>query len=376
MILLLLACSNDGRIELEYCEDATPARQATELQRPVTWHQDIAPIAAARCQTCHSSELAPFSLATSADFAQRAQAIEASLLAGRMPQWSAAACCGKAYRDDRSLDQDELDLLVTWIRQGTPDGNPATAVPVPPNVENTLPRVDATLSTPEPYGATPIGDSSDDLRCFLLDIPEAAKGRYVTGLAVHPGNLGIVHHVAVNAIASWGQAAFQRLDAQDDGLGWECRGGEGSLGDRQLGVWVPGLQALTLPDGLGIKLPNEGKIILNMHYDLTTVGGQTAFDQTTVDLMIADDVDHKVEALAVMNPVWVFDNGMKVDGDFADAGYGFQWDPQPIYGIGTKWDIWGVLTQPPGPAFNRLLAMGGAQLVLFAVVFHVIATLY
>ena len=38
--------------------------------------------------------------------------------------------------------------------------------------------------------------------------------------------------------------------------------------------------------------------------------------------------------------------------------------------------IWGVLTQPPGPAFNRLLAMGGAQLVLFAVVFHVIATLY
>ena len=240
---------------------------------------------------------------------QRAQAIEASLLAGRMPQWSAAACCGKAYRDDRSLDQDELDLLVTWIRQGTPEGDPATAVPVPPNVENTLPRVDVTLSIPEPYGATPIGDSSDDLRCFLLDIPEAAKGRYVTGLAVHPGNLGIVHHVAVNAIGSWGQAAFQRLDTQDDGLGWECRGGEGSLGDRQLGVWVPGLQALTLPDGLGIKLPNEGKIILNMHYDLTTVDGQTAFDQTTVDLMIADDVDHKVEALAVMNPVWVFDNG-------------------------------------------------------------------
>jgi 1,4-dihydroxy-2-naphthoate octaprenyltransferase len=37
--------------------------------------------------------------------------------------------------------------------------------------------------------------------------------------------------------------------------------------------------------------------------------------------------------------------------------------------------IWGVLTLPPGPAFNRLLALGGVQLILFAIVFHVAATL-
>lgn len=36
--------------------------------------------------------------------------------------------------------------------------------------------------------------------------------------------------------------------------------------------------------------------------------------------------------------------------------------------------IWGVLTQPPGPAFNRLLALAGAQLVLFAAVFHLMAS--
>jgi hypothetical protein len=35
--------------------------------------------------------------------------------------------------------------------------------------------------------------------------------------------------------------------------------------------------------------------------------------------------------------------------------------------------IWGVLTMPPGPGFNRLLALGGVQLVLFAAVFHLIA---
>ena len=33
----------------------------------------------------------------------------------------------------------------------------------------------------------------------------------------------------------------------------------------------------------------------------------------------------------------------------------------------------GVRTLPPGPAFNRLLAMGGVQLILFAAAFHVAA---
>lgn len=35
--------------------------------------------------------------------------------------------------------------------------------------------------------------------------------------------------------------------------------------------------------------------------------------------------------------------------------------------------IWGVFTLPPGPAFNKLLALGGVQLILFAAVFHLAA---
>ena len=37
----------------------------------------------------------------------------------------------------------------------------------------------------------------------------------------------------------------------------------------------------------------------------------------------------------------------------------------PVLVIGMR-IIWGVLTLPPGPAFNRLLALGGVQLILFA----------
>ena len=37
--------------------------------------------------------------------------------------------------------------------------------------------------------------------------------------------------------------------------------------------------------------------------------------------------------------------------------------------------LWGVFTLPPGPAFNKLLALAGLQLILFAALFHVAASL-
>ena len=44
----------------------------------------------------------------------------------------------------------------------------------------------------------------------------------------------------------------------------------------------------------------------------------------------------------------------------------------PVFLIGLR-VIWGVLTIPPGPAFNRLLALGGVQLIFFAAAFHIAA---
>lgn len=42
----------------------------------------------------------------------------------------------------------------------------------------------------------------------------------------------------------------------------------------------------------------------------------------------------------------------------------------PVFLIGLR-IIWGVITTTPGPAFNRLLALGGIQLILFALLFHI-----
>jgi 1,4-dihydroxy-2-naphthoate octaprenyltransferase len=44
----------------------------------------------------------------------------------------------------------------------------------------------------------------------------------------------------------------------------------------------------------------------------------------------------------------------------------------PVFLLGLR-IIWGVLTFPPGPAFNRLLALGGVQLIMFAAAYHIAA---
>jgi 1,4-dihydroxy-2-naphthoate octaprenyltransferase len=46
----------------------------------------------------------------------------------------------------------------------------------------------------------------------------------------------------------------------------------------------------------------------------------------------------------------------------------------PVFLLGLR-IIWGVLTMPPGPAFNRLLALGGLQLIAFAAAFHFAAVM-
>ena len=46
----------------------------------------------------------------------------------------------------------------------------------------------------------------------------------------------------------------------------------------------------------------------------------------------------------------------------------------PVFLLGLR-IMWGVMTFPPGPAFNRLLALGGVQLIFFAVAYQVAAML-
>ena len=52
-----------------------------------------------------------------------AKAIRDEVLNRRMPPWDAVKGVGQ-FRDDLSLTQPEMDLLVSWVEGGAPEGNP------------------------------------------------------------------------------------------------------------------------------------------------------------------------------------------------------------------------------------------------------------
>ena len=76
-----------------------------------TYHQDVAPLLAARCTNCHAKGgIAPFSLETAEDAQPMSKAIVAAVQAGRMPPWKAGAA-DVTYLRNPTLTAEQLDTL-------------------------------------------------------------------------------------------------------------------------------------------------------------------------------------------------------------------------------------------------------------------------
>jgi len=92
--------------------------------KEVTYHKTVEPIMQARCQGCHRpGEAAPMSFLSYQETRPWAKAIGDEILDRRMPPWDAVKGVGD-FRDDRSLSQPEIDMLVGWVEGGAPEGDP------------------------------------------------------------------------------------------------------------------------------------------------------------------------------------------------------------------------------------------------------------
>ena len=302
----------------------------------LTYYKDVKPILDARCAGCHVEDgLAPFPLTTYDDAFQHHGLAAYAVETRQMPPWPPNDCCAE-YRWKRSLAPEEIATIVAWSRQGAPAGDPADEPPPLPRDDAELERVDLTLRMPEPYTPVPqIG--ADDVRCFVLDWPVEDQV-YVRGIDVRPGNRTIVHHV----IAFVGDRAdAARLDAADDGPGWDCTGfGLDFAPTGSIGGWTPGDRATTLPGGLGRKVPAGSVIVLQVHYD--TAHGVDFADQTEIDVMIEREVEREAKGAAVGNPQWLLDGGMRIPPGEDDAMFWFAYDPTTVANLGEAFLVWGV----------------------------------
>jgi Copper type II ascorbate-dependent monooxygenase, N-terminal domain/Copper type II ascorbate-dependent monooxygenase, C-terminal domain len=130
---------------------------------------------------------------------------------------------------------------------------------------------------------------TDDYHCFVIQ-PGLKRDVMVTGVNVSPDNKRTVHHAILFKID--GDAKREALEKNNasGNKGWTCFGGPGvggpAAGGNWVGAWAPGAGDGHFPDGVGIALPKDAIIVMQVHYNLANESGP---DRSRVTLSLAPE---------------------------------------------------------------------------------------
>lgn len=100
------------------CAIGTPATAQT--------FNDVAPIFQAKCQSCHEpGSIGPFSLASYKEARPWARSIKQRVESRQMPPWHIDRSVGvRKFKNDMSLTDEQVALIVKWVDMGAPEGDP------------------------------------------------------------------------------------------------------------------------------------------------------------------------------------------------------------------------------------------------------------
>ncbi len=255
-----------------------------------TFSSDVAPIMQAKCQGCHRpGDIAPFPLMTYDDASTWSDDIQRVVSQKIMPPWKPVPGHGD-FRGDYGLTDPERQTILDWVAAGIPQGDPASMpAPLPDTGVWQLGDPDLVLQMAQVFT---VPRKQDTYRCFVIPTGLTAD-QWVTGVQVLPGNKQIVHHVILYVDQT---GASGKLDGQDGNPGYDCYGGPGfdlfGSGNliaalnltASLGGWVPGSRVQPLPDGVGMLLTKDSRIVMQVHY---FPNGRPGPDQTQIGLYFA-----------------------------------------------------------------------------------------
>lgn len=250
-----------------------------------TWSRDVSRIVQAKCQSCHrTGDIAPFPLMTYEDAASRGTSIRTAVSRRTMPPWKPVPGHGE-FKGDRSLSDEQRQVIVDWVNAGVPEGDPAD-LPEPQTFSSEwrLGTPDQIISMPEPYVPVARDDHPDRYRCFVVpNVTETDK--WVKAVDVQPGIREVVHHVLLYLTDD--ERELRRaaeMESEDPEPGYDCWGGPritpgagpglvkivGGL----LGGWAPGSEPRALPAEHGILLPKGTAVVIQVHYNIGDHGHQ------------------------------------------------------------------------------------------------------
>lgn len=244
---------------------------SSEAVRP-NWHEDIAPLVAEHCATCHvTGGIGPYPMEDYEQTRPLAPIMALQSEARLMPPWHGVETdeCQPpaAFKHDARLTEKQIQLLQDWADLGAPEGDPALAAPIPPPPSFDLADPTTTVTMEGSVMVEPQGSQLDFFHCLSFD-PGHTQEVYVDGMQVIPGNEGILHHVLIYVDTEAESASWP------GGTSLNCGGGAGVSNVQLVGAWTPGNLPTETPESVGIRLPVGARIVFNVHYHASVMGPQ------------------------------------------------------------------------------------------------------
>jgi hypothetical protein len=254
---------------------------SAEVPAKPTFTKDVLPIFQENCQTCHRTTpmkmaglTAPFALTSYEEARPWAKAISKAVSNRDMPPWFASHEFKGVFRNDRSMEQDEIDTIVRWVEQGAKRGNPSDA-PAPITFASSewwLGTPDLIVSLPEKVWV------SDDVEDWQPMIPvtlteeQLPDDRWIKTIEAQ-GDASSVHHIVVYSTNPHQEV---RTEAA------------GQLGYGNLGGLAPGAEPTLVQDGYGILLEKGATLRISMHYHKEPGPGTGEWDESRLGFFFYD----------------------------------------------------------------------------------------
>ena len=244
----------------------------------LTYSKQIAPVLQKHCVVCHrEGQIAPFALTNYDEVIGWTATIQEVVEAGRMPPWHADPKHGKFSNDARLPDADKK-LLLDWINDGAPQGDPKDLPKFVDFHEGwRIPKPDIIVKMPKPFKVPAQGDVPYQ---FIVVESGFTEDTWIQAAEVRPSCRSVVHHVLVFV--------------QPPGAGIDDTGG---LVSNWIAAMAPGSPALIYPEGTAKLVPAGSRFLFQIHY---TPDGSVKEDQCSVGLVLADPKSVKREVSTLM----------------------------------------------------------------------------
>ncbi len=286
----------------------------------LSYTNDIAPIIAENCASCHrEGGIAPFAMDSKLAVQGWSPMIREVVMTKRMPPGQIDNKVGHKMKNEMNLSDEEMQKLVRWVDSGSAvdgDADPLAAL-VWPESKWSLGEPDMIVKVPpQTIPATGVVD--------YMDIPidlGLEKDVWIRGSEVSPGSPEVLHHIITTVVAPGGaadpqQALFAAINSLPEERALAVRtelfaavasGGRPDIdkifrenpeidvstllggGDPDQGSvagYAPGNAVQLNPEGVGGLLKAGTKLNLQMHY---TTSGKETTDATEIGIYFYPD---------------------------------------------------------------------------------------